>query len=359
VKGGPKKGRWRDPLLQGALDALSAHVAVLDADGVIVAVNQAWRRFGRANRLQLRNFGIGTNYLAAACSEATSEASSVAERLRKVLLGQSAGFSHQYCCAGPNGERWFEMQVRAVGRAISRRTLVAHEDVTQLKQAESGLRELAHQLAQCREAERRQLARELHDNTGQELLVVSLNLSLLETLMEPNQKRSRQLLSDSSKALERAQLQLRTMSYLLHPPAIGEKGLNEALRNFLKGFQRRTGIRIRFLTNFRGRSSEQVERAVLKIAQEALINVYRHSNSKDARVQLKTANDQLQLCIADGGQWTPREEGVGIASMRERARELGGSLRIESTARGTEIHALVPSARLNRAQSGSTSSSRG
>jgi signal transduction histidine kinase len=330
-----------DPLLQAALDALTAHVAVLDPQGAIVAVNRAWRRFGRANHLQLPNFGIGTNYLLAS-SGGASASPDIAEQLREVLLGRCAGFSHQYCCAGPNGERWFEMQVRSVGKSTSRWTFVAHEDITELKEAESGLRELAEQLARSREVERRHLARELHDSTGQELLVIGLNLSQLGKLLGSRDRRGRQLLGEASNALKRAQLQLRTMSYLLHPPAIGETGLSDALSTFVKGFQRRTGIRVRFATNFTGRSGEQVERALQGIVQEALINVYRHSESRTARVQLKSIGDRLELRIADSGRWASGEEGVGIASMRERIREIGGSLKISSTLRGTLLHAVAP-----------------
>jgi signal transduction histidine kinase len=234
------------------------------------------------------------------------------------------------------------MQVRSLGRSARRQVFVAHEDITELKMAEKALRALAEQLARTREAERRQLARELHDSTGQELLVASLNLSRLEGLLGPRDRRWRDLLAETGDALQRAQSQLRTMSYLLHPPAIANGGLGEAMRIFLKGFSSRTGIKVRFATNFAGRSSEKIERAILSIAQEALINVYRHSGSKSAEVKLEAMSDRLELCIADRGRWASGDDGVGIASMRERIREVGGSLDIASTFRGTRLHAVVP-----------------
>jgi signal transduction histidine kinase len=114
------------------------------------------------------------------------------------------------------------------------------------------------------------------------------------------------------------------------------------MRIFLKGFSSRTGIKVRFATNFAGRSSEKIERAILSIAQEALINVYRHSGSKSAEVKLEAMSDRLELCIADRGRWASGDDGVGIASMRERIREVGGSLDIASTFCGTRLHAVVP-----------------
>jgi two-component system, NarL family, sensor kinase len=329
------------PLLDAALDALSAHVAVLDTKGIVVAVNQAWRRFGIANGLKLANSGIGTDYLAV-IARAGSAASSVYDHLRRVLQGRSVGFIHQYCCPGPNGELWFQMQVRRFGRSTGRGVLVAHEDITELKAAEKAIRQLADQLAQSREAERRQLASEIHNTTGQELLVVSLGLMRLERLLQRHGQEGHEVLIETQDALARAQRDLRTMSYLLHSPAIAGVGLSGAMRALVQGFARRTGIKARFATNYRGTSSEQVERAILSVAQEALINVYRHSGSRTARVRLRAMKDRMTLDVTDQGRWIAAGEGVGVASMRETIRQVGGSLNIIPSARGTQVHAVVP-----------------
>jgi signal transduction histidine kinase len=325
-------------MLQAALDALSAHVAVLDTKGIVVAVNRAWRRFGSANGLQLPNFGIGTNYLSVMPS-ADSGASSLISRLRRVLQGRSAGFSHEYAC----GQRRFLMQVRGLGRLMERRVFVAHEDITDLKAAEHAVSELRNQLASSRESERSQLARELHDTTGQELLVVSLNLMHLEKLIGESNQEGRQLLDEMRLALERAQRDLRTMSYLIHPISRSGTGLEGTLRAFVRGFSRRTGIKTSFAANYRGdRASEHIERAILSVAQEALINVYRHSGSKTAQVRLRVVNDHIELHIADQGEWSAGDEGVGFLSMRERIRHIGGSLSIRPHSGGTEVRAVIP-----------------
>ena len=336
--------RPADTFFQSALDALSAHVAVLDSRGTIVAVNQAWRRFGRANGFRLPRFGIGTNYLAC-CSGADAPTSKLVRQLRNVLCGRSVGFSHQYACAGPTGVRWFDMRVRSFGKFAWRRICVAHEDITELKNAETTIRDLARRLVRSREAERHQLARALHDSTCQELLVVSLTLASLDAHFGHHDRRSKQLVAEMNEAIERAQSQLRTMAYLLRPPALGDDGLPAALGAFVKGFSRRTGIRVQFTTDYQSRSNARVERAILCVAQQALINVYHHSGSKSARVNLKALDDKLELHIADKGSSEPSEnmeEGVGIWSMRERLMEIGGVLEIDKTARGTRVRAVAP-----------------
>jgi two-component system, NarL family, sensor kinase len=264
-----------------------------------------------------------------------------------------SGFTHQYCCPGPTGELWFQMQVRRFGGATGRAVLVAHEEITELKAAEKAIGELADQLAQSREVERRQLASELHNTTGQELLVVSLGLMRLEKLLQRHGQEGQDVLVETQDALARAQRDLRTMSYLLHSPVIEGVGLSGALRALVQGFARRTGIKARFATNYRGTSSEQVERAILSVAQEALINVYRHSGSRTAQVRLRAMKDRMELDVSDQGRWNAASEGVGVASMRERIRQIGGSLSIIPRARGTRIHAVVPKGSRTRVPSGS------
>lgn len=327
------------PLLQAALDALSAHVAVLDTRGIIVGVNRAWRRFGRQNGFRLRNEGIGSDYMAA-LPKGTAMAS-LRRRLREVLRGTAPGFRHYYWCPTPEKMRYFEMQVRSCGRSKWRRIIVSHEDVTDLKLAEDGLRKLASELARSRDTERRRLARELHDTTCQDLVVASLAVERIARLLGENSV-GQGLVEELSQTLERALKDLRTLSYLLHPPAVSASDLADALRTLITGFARRAEMKVRFTTNYAGRPSESVERVILAIVQEALVNIHRHSGSKSARVTLSSVKGSLALTIADQGQWREGAEGVGLASMRERIAEVAGTLTIRPTRRGTRLLALVP-----------------
>ena len=107
-------------------------------------------------------------------------------------------------------------------------------------------------------------------------------------------------------------------------------------------FARRTGIKVRFTSQYAGRPGEGIERAIIAVVQEALMNVHRHSGSKTAHIALGSSEGSLVLTIADQGQWREGAEGVGLASMRERIAEVGGTLSVRATRRGTRLFALVP-----------------
>ena len=326
-------------LLQALIDTLSAHVAVLDADGTIVGVNRAWRRFGRQNGLELRNDGIGSNYIAALPRAAGM--ANLRKRFREVLGGRALGFRHSYWCPTPKGARYFEMYVRRCGRSKWRRIFVAHEDVTDLKLAEEGLRKLAGELTRSRDAERRRFARELHDTTCQDLVAASLAAERMKTLLGADNTAGQRVVEELSQTLDRAMRDLRTLSYLLHTPVISAS-LSDTVRTLAVGFTHRAGMKVHFTTNYAGRPGEGVERVILAILKEALINIHRHSGSKTARVALRSTEGWLALTITDQGQWREGAEGVGLSSMRERVAEVGGALTVRPTRRGTRLVALVP-----------------
>ena len=333
-------GAATEPPLQGALDTLSAQIAVLDPRGVIVAVNRAWRRFGRQNGLKLPNAAIGSDYLSALSKSA--DMVTLRRQLREVLRGRALGFRHYYWCLTPKGLRHFEMQVRRCGRSKGRRIFVAHEDITDLKRAEDGLRKLVGELAQSRDAERRRLARELHDTTCQDLVVASLAVARIETLLPEKNKAMQGAVGELSQALERALRDLRTLSYLLHAPVVTGPDLAATLRMMVTEFARRAGIKVKFTTNYAGRPSEAIERTILSIIKEALVNIHRHSGSKTVRVALSSIEGSLALAITDQGQWRKGVEGVGLASMRERVAEVKGALTVRASHRGTRLFAVMP-----------------
>jgi signal transduction histidine kinase len=334
-------------LLQAALDTFSAHVAMLDPQGVIVGVNRAWRQFGRDNGLKVRNAGIGGDYLAAVPRGRGKTA--LRQRFLEVLGGRSLGFRHHYWCQTAKGMRYFQMQVRRCGRSKWRRIIVAHEDVTDLKLAEDGLQELAGELARSRDVERRRLARELHDTTCQDLVVASLAVERIKRRAQREDAAGAGPVEELSQALDRALRDLRTLSYVLHPPTSSASDLAETLRTLVAGFARRAEMKVHFTTSYAGRPGERVERAILAIVQEALVNIHRHSGSKAARVALGSLEGALALTITDRGRWREGAEGVGLASMRERIADAGGTLTITPTRRGTRLLALLPSRKPRRA----------
>lgn len=219
-------------------------------------------------------------------------------------------------------------------------------DITDLKKAERRLRRLSRRLLQIQDYERRRIARELHDSTCQTLAALAMNLSVLRQAGSDESKR-RPLLDDSVALAEQCVRELRTQSYLLHPPLLDERGLPSAVRWFVEGFTARSKIPVQLEIDPRlDRLPEAVETAVFRVLQESLTNVHRHSRSPDASIALRLDRGWIELEVRDHGCGLPPETqeelGVGIAGMRERLLELGGKLSLTSADSGTCVTAQIP-----------------
>jgi PAS domain S-box-containing protein len=348
--------RERHALLQSTIDALSAHVAVIDRGGTIVAVNAAWRRFAAANGYRADDHGVGANYLRI-CNEVqgeSSEAASVAAGLQAMLDGGSEMLRVEYACHGPAATRWFQLRATRFGSGDDTRFVLAHEDVTEIKRAEQELRRLAGRLLALQDEERRRIARELHDSTAQNLVALAFNLDRLERRAPLTEGVRSAVIADSRALIERSLKELRTLSYLLHPPALDDAGLVPAIRSFIDGFSRRSGIKVDMkLPGRMARLPRDAESAIFRIVQEALANVHRHSGSATAAVRLSRSRERVVLEIVDRGAGIAvasdasaarmNSLGVGIPGMRARLRQLNGDLEIQSAAgQGTTIRAVVP-----------------
>lgn len=231
--------------------------------------------------------------------------------------------------------------------------LEINTDVTQRKRAEESLRELTGRLLRMQDDERRRIARELHDSTGQMLVALAMNLSSLEPESPKLTAQSSQVLSDSQKLVQEMTREVRTLSYLLHPPLLDEAGLNSALRWYVEGFSKRSHVVVDLqLDSAVGRLPREIETAIFRIVQESLTNVHRHSGSSFAEIRLDRQPSSIRVEVQDEGKGiapdkvdNPRSSkglGVGITGMRERVRQLGGGLEIVSNGSGTLIRAELP-----------------
>jgi len=231
-------------------------------------------------------------------------------------------------------------------------------EVTERKLAEEEVLNLSGRLMRVQDEERRKLARELHDSAAQTLVSVVLNLSFARDALPPGAD-ARQKIEESLKLMDQCTNELRTISYLLHPPLLEELGLSRSLRGFVDGFQRRSGIEATLeIQPELERLDFEVELTVFRIVQEALSNIVRHSGSGTAEVRLVRQGGDLTLQISDRGRGIPvgvEAAGVGIAGMRERVRLLQGQLEIISSTAGTTIRAVLPIQDWKPATSGTTS----
>jgi signal transduction histidine kinase len=225
------------------------------------------------------------------------------------------------------------------------------ERTAELSKAQNSLQALSRRLLQMQDEERRRIARELHEGSGQVLAALSMNLSLLQSKAARDPE-IRKIVDDSTRMVADILKDLRTLSYLLHPPLLEETGLESALRWLVEGFAQRSGIRMDLqIAHKLERLPKDVEIAAFRIVQESLTNVHRHSGSSDASVYVDRSEHQLIVEVRDGGvgigadsnlTGSPRA-GVGIQGMRERVQHLGGRLEVQSEAgRGTLVRAILP-----------------
>jgi len=226
-------------------------------------------------------------------------------------------------------------------------------DVTESVRAEEKLRRLSGMLLRVQDEERRKLARDLHDSTGQSLVALATMLGQFRETIPSKERKARRLLSECAVLTDRCIREIRTLSYGLYPPALEKTGLMGAIREYVRGFTKRSGIQVELEVSPRvGRTTREVELALFRVVQESLTNIQRHSGSRHAKIRVDR-DSNLTLEIGDyrseGSGTLPRRAakppfqfGVGIRSMQERLNLIGGRLEIDRTDRGTVVRVTVP-----------------
>lgn len=211
---------------------------------------------------------------------------------------------------------------------------------------------LAARQMQAQDDERRRIGRELHETTAQDLAALKLNLAALDRVMAGACERA--LIEESAALAERAMNDIRTLSYLLHPPFLDEVGLTPALRWYAMGFAKRSGVAVELdVPEQLPRFPQEVETTLFRFVQECLINIHRHARSHAAAIRLRASSEELVTEVQDWGGGMPAGNpegpvtsdaalGVGIAGMRVRVRHLNGALEIESGGEGTIMRARLP-----------------
>ncbi len=213
------------------------------------------------------------------------------------------------------------------------------------------------------EEERRRIARELHDSVGQILVAISMNNVLVEAESHKLSPNAAQRVSENAAMVQEASKQIRTISHLLHPPLLDEVGLTSALEWYVEGFSERSKIdaKLDIPREFVGLSKD-MELSIFRVVQECLTNIHRHAGSPTAGIRIIQDEACLRVEIEDAGKGIPLEEasvfgssahtGVGLRGMRERLRQLGGTLQVEPNNPGTRVTAILPVLRAKAAPSG-------
>ena len=226
-------------------------------------------------------------------------------------------------------------------------------DITARKQAEEELSKLSGKILRLQDEERRKIAHELHESTGQDLVALATMLTQLKESVRSDTRKSRNLISQCGTVVDRCIREILTLSCVLHPPTLDYTGLEDAIRDYVQSFSKRSGIRVELeLPPHLGRLAQDAELTLFRVVQEGLGNIQLHSGSQQAKLRI-LLDKELRLEISELGQGEAArlpigetsshfEDGVGILSMRERLRLIGGQFQIKTTTQGTTINVTMP-----------------
>lgn len=341
------------PLLYSLLEGLQIGVANVAASGTVLYANS---RF-----IEMLKVHPNKNIIGTPLSRFVSPASwmPLNEALKLALTMRAQG---EMKIESPSGHLR-TMQLSLVPICVQNETtvMVTATEVTELVEKNKALREteeslhsLSARILQLQDQERRRIARDLHDITGQELAVVIMSLNQLANNVNNPGVNARQILGESVTLVRKIEDEIRTLSYLLHPPLLDEFGLRSALSWYAEGFTKRSGIEVTVETPRNlPRLSAEKETALFRVVQESLTNVLRHSNSSKARIRLQLRSAGIQLSVEDEGHRISRDAhskisqdgtvaGVGTQGMRERLQQFGGTLKLRVLSRGMQVVATMP-----------------
>jgi len=344
-----KRGEERLREFEKVLECVEVMIAVVDREWRYLFANRAFLHFRGLKREEI----VGR-----VVNEMTDKGYFelvVKGRLDEAFSGKAVKYETTYAHTVLGQREILVSYFPIVGAACVDRVVCVLQDVSDRKRAEAELRRVSGQLLHSQDEERRKIARDLHDTTGQDLVALATTLSQLRDTIPSAKRTWRKLASQCQVMAERSLREVRTLSYLLHPPMLDASGLEDALRHFVDGFGRRTGIEVDLeISSHFGRLSEDLELGLFRVVQESLTNIQRHSGSFTAKLQLSRNPGRILLQVSDTGRGMcssdPEQDaaphlrlGVGIQSMEERVRQVGGQLEIESSSSGTIVRVTVPS----------------
>ncbi len=346
--------------MQQLIDDVPEEVALLDDTANFLAVNRAWRRavevHGQLDALPGHNY---RDVCASRAAEGYQPAIEALTGLNEIVSGKRESWQLVY----NGGDRWhgrdYQISAHRISVGGERMITVTRQDLTEIHELRRDRMELAHTVVEGQAVERQRLARELHDSTSQLLAAMGLVLGRLKH--DSPESEATGLVEEMQDLLKEVHQEIRSVSYLAHPPPLKKLGLVSALKLLVEGFGRRAGLESSF--DVEGEAvpmSAAAESAIYRLAQEAMSNVHRHAHATEMRLQMMFRKGATHVVIADNGIGISPEtlagrtgEGVGLPSMRSRLSEMGGRLIVRRLASGTAIMGTLPAALQERPARGS------
>lgn len=347
---------------QAVIDSMNAHVAVVDRDGHIILVNKAWKRFMQESCDDcVDHLDVGANYwcylthcIQASCGSSTKK-TKILEGMQAILNGEETHFMLEYPCPGPTGEHWFMLSATPLGTEPSG-IVISHIDITErcrseqvAKEMNQLLRRLSARLEELLEEERTRIAREMHDELGQKLTALRMELNWIGSRLHEDQVILQKKINELVHLVDSTTTVVRRIASDLRPPMLDDLGPIAAIEWLTEDFSLRTGIDCRLtLESVQLNGDDALATGLFRMVQEALTNVARHSEAKEATVNIQQTNNTLTLTIRDNGKGISdnllsKKNTLGLLGMKERARILGGTVDICRHAEGgTEVKIVLP-----------------
>lgn len=343
-----------EKFLQRIVDTCASYVAALDQSGRVLYVSRAWRLFAEENGFTAAKDALGFHLLQTSnetrCKSVDGN-TCLAEDIQRLFQDQRREFHEEYVLNNAPSPKWFLMRAARFDMPGSAgfTVLVTLEDITRRRQAEEELRYLGGRLISAQEEERSRIARELHDDLNQRMALLSIEMEQLGQKIPRKQQHLRSGLQALWMRVQEISGEIHRLSYQLHPAKLDHLGLAAALNSFCEELSARHELRIEFRQRgFPAALPKDITLCVFRIAQESLRNVIKHSGAGRAQVVLERTEREVRLRVLDAGSGFDPEsaktkKGLGLISMRERLRLVGGKISIKSQPEhGTEIDVVVP-----------------
>lgn len=353
----------KDSRLRAAFHQTYSFMVLLADDGTILEANDTALQAIRSSRAEV----AGKKFWEPAWwSSLPEEVQILRENIARAAAGEAVREECRYVVAG-GAIRFAERTISPIREADgSIKMLVATGiDTTEQKELRESLEErvrartkdlqdtneqlldLSGRLLRSQDEERSRLARNLHDSIGQLLSALSMNASIVSSQAEKLTRAAAAALADNQVLVEQITKEVRTISHLLHPPLLEELGILSSLRDYAAGFSERSKVKVDLDFPNTLELPYNMNLAIFRIVQESLTNVYRHSQSPTAFISIQSTPRHVTVQVRDEGRGLPSEAGsgrmgVGLSGMRERVREFGGTLDVQSTASGTTVIAILP-----------------
>ncbi len=346
--------RRSEELKASILESLRNHVAVLDSNGTIVAATNRGPEFKGVVGINLLDLRVGSNYLdicRMAAEKGDPDVTAALAGVQRVIDRQQSYFELEYDYESGIDRYWFLMSVTPL-KSLSGGIVISHHDITERKRHEQAIQELSGRLIGAQEQERSRIARELHDDVNQQVAMLAIEIQQLKALFPQESSAEVEKIDSLWKKTHALSMDIQHLSHELHSTKLEHLGLVAALRSLCHEFSEKHKVEATFKFGQIPTSMESdIELTLFRVAQESLQNIAKHSHARKVEVELVGTAGEVILRVSDDGvgfdqDTVQNKAGLGMISMSERIRLVGGALSIYSKQPlGTKVEATIPLSR--------------